>query len=542
MQQQERGAYQMASCTSSSDSRVVRGERVEPLTFQPFVVPATGLAAVVEMDIVDLFAPLPSATTTTTTASAASAAAISADFHFDFDRHASAGESAHEALSSASPSPSTITTPSVITGHTSPATDSEHAVHSNNHRSGVKKQNYTASRATQHQKESKQVQSDSSNDAVGAQPETEEDLLEERRKRNRESMRRVRLRKRDAKLNTQQTVDELEATLQELMAKNQHAAVQLAIHNDMALTSLTDIGEPSYPELLSETASLSYENKHLRDTIKTHQVIEAAMARMLDDERLQQKALSEEEALNDDTEILRPLLSWLTPAALEELIALATHNIQENKALIESIVRRPNNALGWSDQRCVEGKMARYLLQKTFYHESVEGLAHKTWEAIVDIEKLATVMRWAKGMKILHWLSDDAAVVTRELTIPNPLGSDFPTRFRFTLLVFRTRTTDGGWCIGTINLNIFGTSVDECMQKDATYKNGLNAHTMYGWTFSPASVKEKDSGNGGGCHVELAGLTGNGTHAYAHNVLMEMITVVLLWEHTTVASIRLLKT
>lgn len=40
--------------------------------------------------------------------------------------------------------------------------------------------------------------------AVEAQPE-----LEERRKRNRESMHRVRLRKRDAKLNMQQTVDEL---------------------------------------------------------------------------------------------------------------------------------------------------------------------------------------------------------------------------------------------------------------------------------------------------------------------------------------------
>ncbi|GAB9469670.1 hypothetical protein Gpo141_00006942 [Globisporangium polare] len=532
-QQQRRGMYRTASSTTSSSNEncVRRGECDEPLAFQQLVVPAVGSAVDIEMDIGDLFAPLPSPNTTT-------ASAAGADFHFDFGRYAGARETPSNA--------SAVTTPSVTAGHSSPETDSEHAVQSN--QSSMIKSAF-ASIATQKQKapaaKNKNTHSSFStsdaimdtNDAREAQPETEEDLLEERRKRNRESMRRVRLRKRDAKLNTQQSVDALEATLQQLMTQNQHAAIQLATHNDMALTSLTIVGKPSYPELLSETASLSYENKHLRDTIKTHQVFEASMMRMLDDERLQQKALSEEEALSDDAEILlRPLLSWFTPAALSELIALATTKIQENKALIESIVRRPNNALGWSDQRCVEGKMARYLLQKTFHHESVEGLARKTWEAIVDIEKLATVMRWAKGMKILHWLSDDAAIVTRELTIPNPLGSDFPTRFRFTLLVFRTRTADGGWCIGTINLNIYGTSVDECLQKDATYKNGLSAHTMYGWTFSPA----KDLGDG--CHVELAGLTGNGTHAYAHNVLMEMITVVLLWEHATVASIRLLKT
>lgn len=89
-----------------------------------------------EMDIIDLFVPLPSGNTTTTAVYTSAAAAAGADF--DFDRHASARETAHEALSSASHSPSTVKTPSMITGHTSPATDSEHAVHSNIHRSGVK--------------------------------------------------------------------------------------------------------------------------------------------------------------------------------------------------------------------------------------------------------------------------------------------------------------------------------------------------------------------------------------------------------------------
>ncbi|KAF1325980.1 hypothetical protein FI667_g8810, partial [Globisporangium splendens] len=371
---------------------------------------------------------------------------------------------------------------------------------------------------------------------------TEEELLEVRRRRNRESMRRVRLRKRDAKINTQQMVDHLEEKLRQLMDKNRHAAMQLATHvggeDGQELAKSDPEKKPSYPELLSETASLSYENKYLRDDIKKYQVFAATMSRMLEEEAAEQKTRTEEDALSEDGEILRPLLLWLTPSDLQGIIDLAIHKMQDNKALIESLVRHPNYALGWSDQRCIEGLMARYLLQKTFPHESVESLARKTWETVVDIDKLAKVMRWANGMKVLYWLSDDAAVISRELNIPNPHGSEFSTKFRFTLLVFRAKI-DNGYCIGTINLNIYGTTVDECLQKDIAFKNGVNAHTMYGWFFTKA--KDKDIGEDLGCHVQLAGLTGNGTQLYAHNVLMEMVTVVLLWENLFVDSIRLLK-
>ncbi|TYZ62852.1 hypothetical protein PybrP1_003581 [[Pythium] brassicae (nom. inval.)] len=377
-----------------------------------------------------------------------------------------------------------------------------------------------------------------------------EDPAEVRRKRNRESMRRVRLRKRNAKINTQHMVDELESRLKLLMERNARAARALAAREQQDPTATLALARaggrssssaaPTYTELLSETTALSYANKGLRDRIKQHQVVEAALARMAGDERLQQQAQVASEALSDDADVVRPLLVWLTPAHLAHMVALATAQIRANKALVESLVLAPNNALGWSDQRCVEGQMARYLLRKSFRHESAERLAAKTWATIVDIDKLAQVMRWAKGMKILHWLSDDAAVVTRELAIPSPLGPDANTQFRFTLLVFRTRTPDGGYCLGTINLNIFGATVAECLAKTTSYMGGAHAHTMYGWTFSP--VRDRASGDVVGCDVELAGLTGNGTLTYARNVLMEMVTVVLLWEHAFVASIRLLRT
>lgn len=382
----------------------------------------------------------------------------------------------------------------------------------------------------------------------------EDDVAEARRKRNRESMRRVRLRKRDAKLHTQHTVGDLERRLALLLARNEQAARALAAREqqDPRATALVPVhtgvhnatksAPPTYPELLSEIAALSYANKALRDRLAQQQVVAAALARMADEERLQQRHAQTvaAAALSGDTvELLRPLLAWLTPAHVAHMIALATAKIRANAAVVEALVLAPAEALGWRDQRCVDSGMARYVLRKSFPAATAERLAAKTWATIVDIDKLATVMRWAKGMKVLHWLSDDAAVVTRVLTIPSPLGPDVNTVFRFTLLVFRTRTRDGGYCLGTLNLNVCGTTVDECLATDATSLGGTQAHTMYGWTFTP--VREVGSAGAGGCDVELAGLTGNGTLAYARNVLMEMVTVVLLWEHAFVASIQLLQ-
>ncbi|RLN47425.1 hypothetical protein BBJ28_00024939, partial [Nothophytophthora sp. Chile5] len=222
----------------------------------------------------------------------------------------------------------------------------------------------------------------------------------------------------------------------------------------------------------------------------------------------------------------------------------------ENKALIESLVPRANVALGWSDRRCVEGRFGRYLLSKRFSHSRTAELAQRTWVATTDIRRLASIMRWAHGMKVLYWISDDAAVVTRELEIPNAHGSsELPTKFRFMLLVFRCRcpqtaesepdnqaeTADGDcYMVGTVNLNVFGSTVAECLEKDVAYRDGASAYTMYGFIFR--RLRGPD-GRESGCHVTLAGLTGNGSDAYAHNVLMEMIPVVLLWENALVGPI-----
>lgn len=489
-------------------------ERTEPLAFTSGIDSFT-------MDAVDLFAPPLTLSDSSTDAVFdsrvdARKASSSGDFYLE-NALFSLAPKAHNSVTR-SPAPSVIATASV----SSSGTESEHTT------------------------EATPSSRDTSTTAPDAQPTTTDamDAAELRRKRNRESMRRVRLRKRDAKRTTQQTVEALEATLQRAMETNARAAQQLALtqsHRADAPRSSHSGNAPTFAELLSETAALSYANKSLRDQVQTYCVLEASLARMLDDEQLQiqtaidqpldANVLNEADAQRADAAMLAPLLAWLTPSALDALIALATRKIEANAALVASLVPEPNAALGWTDQRCVDGTTARYLLRKTFRHESIESLASKTWACIVDIAKLSQVMRWAKDMKVLHWLRPDAAIVTRELTIPSPRGPE--TRFRFTLLVYKSRTRDGGYCMGTINLNVFGTTVDECLAKDATYQGGVHAHTMYGWTFSPS--------RDGGCTVELAGLTGNGTLAYAHNVVMEMITVVLLWESTLVAQLKLLR-
>lgn len=374
--------------------------------------------------------------------------------------------------------------------------------------------------------------------ADGSPTTLEQSLLERRRQRNRESMRRVRRRKRDARVSSQQTVEQLEKQLERMVAQNQQKAEVLAL-TDPTRPSEPSSSSPKYAELLAETAALSVENRELRAQVHNFQEVEAGLARLVAARDSYAstspgKEGGDEEQSVDGEELLKPLLSWLDDDQLLALMKLATAKIFENAALVESLVPRGNMALGWLDQRCVDHPFGRYLLHKKFPNASAKVLLDRTWRATTNMKELATVMRWANGMKVLRWLSDDAAIVTRELAIPNPNGSELPTRFRFTLLVFRCKLRDG-FLIGTTNLNVYGTTVDECLAKDVSFHRGVNAHTLYGWVFKP--IVDPRTGRESGCEVTLAGLTGNGSAAYAHNVLMEMITVALLWENAFVGQI-----
>ncbi|RLN97020.1 hypothetical protein BBJ28_00025111, partial [Nothophytophthora sp. Chile5] len=202
--------------------------------------------------------------------------------------------------------------------------------------------------------------------------------LETRRRRNRESMRRVRLRKRDARVSTQQTADQLELTLRRLVERNRQASAALLQAGSPSSSSSASHAEgetTSYSRVLAETAALSLDNQTLRRGLHVYQELEAAFLRSLDEQRLdqaeelaRQRQLDETFADDDALTLLRPLLSWLSPSHLGELVALARTRILENKALIESLVPRANVALGWSDRRCVEGRFGRYLLSKRFSH------------------------------------------------------------------------------------------------------------------------------------------------------------------------------
>lgn len=354
--------------------------------------------------------------------------------------------------------------------------------------------------------------------------------LDIKRKRNRESMRRVRLRKRDARMNMQKTVDELEERLRNLMSRNTRAVQRITASGDSQKAVDANNSTP-YASLAAETVALSEENNTLREDIRTQIAFRKALIRAMDEESATPD--SSNEAQPEVPYQLAPLLEWLNASELAALVRLACKKIFENHQFIQALVPTPNVALGWSDSRTLHNRWAHYLLSKNFFHQGTDVLMQRTWEYTVNIELLGRVMRWANVMKVLHWLSDDAAIISRELDIPSPDGG-IPTRFCFTLLVFRQQTANG-FIIATQNLNIYGSTVDECLQPDVSYTSGMNAHTMYGWVFT--RLRDKATDREIGCNVTLVGLTGNGSTVYAHNVLMEMITVALLWENALVAPI-----
>lgn len=201
---------------------------------------------------------------------------------------------------------------------------------------------------------------------------------------------------------------------------------------------------------------------------------------------------------------------------------------------VDAMVTNPDSALGWTDKRLVETTWLNYLFRKDFPDRDTKVTMERTWKSTFSLGGFSKVIRWAKDMKILYWLSPDAAIISREIDVPNSECDDMPTRFCFTLLVSRMATPNG-FTIVTQNLNTSSNSIQKCFERDLCSPLGMNTpYTMYGLVFRRIPSK---TGSAEGCSVTLAGVAGNRTSAYVQILSMEMIPVVLLWEDAIMGSI-----
>lgn len=354
------------------------------------------------------------------------------------------------------------------------------------------------------------------------------EALELKRKKNRDCM--IRARKRKKNSNEQMKVQLV--TLSKRLRKLTHGVIEDARTN-------TDGGLIGHcKQLEAETASLVNANNELREQIRQRKDFQKALVFAVE-----QKNGPEAQTIDQDNSIssaysppaeLQGLLRWLRGNLIDKLREKSSQMLLQHVERVDAIVTKPDIALGWANKRLVETTWLSYLFRKDFPGRDAEATMEKTWKSTVSLDRFSKVIRWAKDMKILHWLSPDAAIIKREIDVPNSACGEMPTRICFTLLVSRIVTPDG-FTIVTQNLNTSATSIQECFDRDLCSPPGMNTpYTMYGLVFRRIPRK---SGSAEGCSVTLAGVAGNRTNAYVHLLSMEMIPVVLLWENAIIGSI-----
>lgn len=349
-----------------------------------------------------------------------------------------------------------------------------------------------------------------------------ERALELRRRRNRESMRRARSRQRSEQERLETTIEQLENRLEQLLQRSRES------------DSPSSAALAAYSALLHETEHLRAQHDTLSELARKHAHFQERLEKLVEQERATEAAKQDADADADaDAALLQPLLSWVTPATTEALVAVASARLLAVADVTDALVTTTQSLLGWQGKRTIASNWAHYTMRKSFPHERALQLATRTWDCTVHDDVAATkrVLAWANGTRVLHRLSDDAAVLARDMDVPNREDPAHPIRLRFILLVFRTELPDQrGFLVGTETLNVYGTTVDECLEQTAfSARAGMRSLTMYGFHFVRLPT--------GGCHVTLAGRSGDGSRTYAHKVLFEVLPSILRWENTFVAPI-----
>lgn len=364
--------------------------------------------------------------------------------------------------------------------------------------------------------------------------------LELRRKRNRDSMRRARNRQRNEQEKLETMIDQLEDRLEAIMRSKENSLVAATSSststNNEDEGSTTSYNYSAYSGLLRQTELLRDQNDELSEQIRKHAHFQDRIGKLADQDKKQLASEIEADAADEDHTLLQPLLQWVTRATVVELVHYSRDRLLEVAELTNTLVPTTHNVLGWEGKRTIHANWAHYTMTKGFLHESAEWLAKRTWDCTVnqDVGEMKQVLSWANGTKVLHRLSSDAVVIARDMLVPNLQDIDHPIRIRYILLVFRTPIPNG-FLVGTETLNVYGTSVEDCLEQKVSLQKRMQALTMYAFLFTRICAPE--TGADLGCSVTLAGRSGDGSLMYAHKVLFEVLPSILRWENTFVAPI-----
>ncbi|TMW59125.1 hypothetical protein Poli38472_007270 [Pythium oligandrum] len=185
--------------------------------------------------------------------------------------------------------------------------------------------------------------------------------------------------------------------------------------------------------------------------------------------------------------------------------------LQENLRIVQTRAENEFPVLGWRDRRWVDNTWANFSLQKTFHRVSTHELVHKTWQILSEFEHISVLQPKAQHMKVLQRLNEHTLVIARHSRL-QPHGESFCAIY----LLFLMEVSDG-FIIGT-------RSFDADVEKMHPF---MCEHMFYGQLFYCFHFRYTTSG---GCHLTFSGRVDNAQPHTAQYCITDILLAMLRWE------------
>ncbi|GAB9472537.1 hypothetical protein Gpo141_00009713 [Globisporangium polare] len=364
--------------------------------------------------------------------------------------------------------------------------------------------------------------------------------LEMRRKRNRESMRRVRQRKRIHYSELKTMLPGLEkrlAHLQELKA--QREARQLAC--DSTATALVEstnalTGAPG-PDLVKAMESLRIaeeaarrENAWLEQEIDKYQQAFVALQDEISELR-EENARTEAPLENDPfawTSHAIPLLPQFHQAEMVEFVRHSAVEVIRQVRAAHNLPETATGVFGWRTWRTVDGPWIHFAVSKDFMHEDVEVVAQKTWFVNSQSHTIHTTMPRNHYMKVLRVVNENTIICARNLFFP---GDEINYCNIYLLMNIKTAN---GFVVAQRSL----LPADfEVLRRHLGAKFSY-VNVFYAMILERLTVDDEDDENPvflpTGFKATFGGLASNGTEIYANTWAKDLFIAMLRWESACV--------
>lgn len=343
---------------------------------------------------------------------------------------------------------------------------------------------------------------------------------EEKKRRNRECMRRLRNRRSDLVVAMREEIHSLETQL------NRH----LGLSNPTTDTDTTVAArgrllgrlQLDHARMKTTMRRLREENYWLHKQITQKNECFAAVAQLAQAREeacppIDMDALEEEE-INAWIRNVSHFFMPLHVAQAFNIVMDSYRLIQEGIRIIHKARMQVNTVMGWADQRLVDGCWANYTMQKAFPHESTHQLALKTWKMLTDTQEINLLQPKSHEMKVVQRLNEHTLVVARHTYF-------MAAKFSYCMLylVFLLEI-EGGYVIGMRALD-----TDTNKMKAFTTKNFIHAKPYHCFHF------EDQHKRGGGCVMAFAGRVDCMRENITHHVAMDMLLAMMRWESHCVA-------